>query len=160
MQITQSGSVEGIYITPEEQNPVVPREQVRAVPGFGLEGDRYFYKLQNLPQEKREPDKELTLIESENIERLQNHPEFNSLNPGELRRNIITRDVPLNELVGKRFKVGEVEVEGLELCEPCKLLERLTGKKVIRPLINRGGLRCRILTEGIIRNGDQIRFSG
>ncbi len=159
MQVTRSGSVEGIYITPEEQNPVEPREQVRAVPGFGLEGDRYFYKLQSLPPEKRKPDKELTLIESENIERLINHPEFSSLNPGELRRNIITKDVPLNDLVGKRFEVGDAEVEGLELCEPCKLLERLTGKKVMRPLINRGGLRCRIITEGIIRKGDQIRFS-
>ena len=156
MNIAHSGSIIAIYIAPEEGAPTVERSQVRAVPGLGLEGDRNFIKQKQHPPEKRKPAKELTLIEIENIERLQNEFGFPEVKPGELRRNIITRDVPLNDLVGKRFEIGEVEVEGLELCEPCRYLEKLTGKKVMKPLIHRGGLRCRILTEGIIRKEDRI----
>lgn len=154
----KSGSIEGIYIAPEEGADTVSRSKVRAVPGMGLEGDRNYIKQKGRPPEKRKPHKELTLIESENIERLMQDGEFAEIQPGELRRNIITRDVPLNELVGKTIEVGEVEVEGLELCEPCRHLEKLTGKKVMKPLIHRGGLRCRILSEGIIRLEDRISY--
>ena len=151
-----TGSIVGIFITPDEGAPTHEQGWVHAVPGLGLEGDRNFIKQQGLPPEKRKASKELTLIETENIERLQKEYGFPEVQPGELRRNIITKDVPLNDLVGKRFEIGEVEVEGLELCEPCRYLEKLTGKKVMKTLIHRGGLRCRILTEGIIRKEDRI----
>lgn len=158
MKPAKSGSIVAIYTAPEEGAPTEERAQVRAVPGLGLEGDRNFIKQNHHSPEKRKPAKELTLIEIENIERLQNEYGFSEVKPGELRRNIITRDVPLNDLVGKRFEIGEVEVEGLELCEPCRYLEKLTGKEVMKPLVHRGGLRCRILNEGVITKEDRINY--
>jgi len=75
---------------------------------------------------------------------------------GEARRNLVTRDVPLNHLVGKEFMVGEVRVRGIRLCEPCKHLQRLTGRPVIKGLRHRGGLRAQILSGGTIHAGDEV----
>jgi len=79
------------------------------------------------------------------------------MNPGDARRNIVTRDVPLNHLVGREFQIGDVKLQGLRLCEPCSHLESLTGLPVIKSLRHRGGLRAQILTQGIIRVGDAIK---
>jgi len=78
------------------------------------------------------------------------------IDPGASRRNIITRGVPLNHLVGRELRVGEVMLRGIRLCEPCSHLERLTRNGVLRGLVHRGGLRAQILTEGTIRVGDPI----
>ena len=75
-------------------------------------------------------------------------------------RNIVTRNVPLNHLVGKEFTIGEVRIRGIRLCEPCDHLQKLTGKKVLKGLIHRGGLRAQILTKGTIRVGDKIQVIG
>jgi MOSC domain-containing protein YiiM len=75
---------------------------------------------------------------------------------GNARRNIVTSDVPLNHLVGRDFRIGEVKIHGIRLCEPCSHLEGLTGKPVIKGLLHRGGLRAQILTQGVIRVGDKI----
>ena len=79
-----------------------------------------------------------------------------SLAPGEPRRNVVTRDVPLNHLVGRDFMIGGVTVHGIRLCEPCSHLEGLTGSPVIKALRHRGGLRAQILTQGVIRVGDAV----
>jgi MOSC domain-containing protein YiiM len=148
-----TGKVESIHIAMAAQAPTQAVEQAKAIPGVGLEGDRYalrqgtFYKPQ--------PDFELTLIEAEAIEAAKQDYQV-ELPTGDARRNIVTRDVALNHLVGKEFRVGEVRVRGIRLCEPCDHLQRLTGSPVIKSLRHRGGLRAQILSEGTIRVGDKV----
>lgn len=149
------GIVEAIHIAREAAKPLEAVPEVRAVPGQGLEGDRYFDKAgtySNHPGSGRE----VTLIEAEAIEAVARESGI-ALAPGASRRNITTRGVPLNHLVGRRFRVGEVLLEGTRLCEPCTHLEGLTQKGILAALVHRGGLRTHILTEGTIRVGDAIR---
>lgn len=124
--------------------------------GAGLEGDRYALKVGTFY--KPQPDYELTLIEAEAIEALRR--DYNvELPAGEARRNIVTRNVPLNHLVGKEFAIGDVRIRGVRLCEPCDYLEKVTGKPVIKGLLHRGGLRAQILTPGTIRVGDAVTLT-
>jgi MOSC domain-containing protein YiiM len=147
------GLVESIYIATAATRPMEAREQAVAIPGVGLEGDRYALKQGTFF--KAEPDFELTLIEAEAIEALRR--DYNvELAPGEARRNIVTRGVGLNHLVGKEFRLGTVVVHGIRLCEPCEHLQKLTGRQLIQGLRHRGGLRAQILTEGIIHVGDAV----
>lgn len=129
-------------------------ERVRVIPGRGLEGDRYF-TASGTYSDRPGPGREITLIESEAIEALARESEVR-IQPGDARRNIVTRGVPLNHLVSQDFSVGDVRLRGIRLCEPCAHLERLTRKGVLSGLVHRGGLRSQILTEGTIRVGDPI----
>jgi len=149
-----SGTVHSIHIAAAAKEPMRLVEQVRALPGVGLEGDRY--ALQQGTFSKPLPEYELTLIEAEAIEALKRDYEV-ELTPGEARRNLVTQGVPLNHLVGQEFSVGGVRVRGIRLCEPCDHLQKLTGRPLIKGLLHRGGLRAQILTEGTIRVGDTIR---
>jgi MOSC domain-containing protein YiiM len=115
------GFLESIYIAESAEAPMQSVDRVRATPGAGLEGDRYAMKQGTFF--KTEPDFELTLIEAEAIEAVKRDYGVDLL-PSEIRRNLVTRDVPLNHLVGKEFRVGEVEIRGIRLCEPCSHLER------------------------------------
>ena len=78
------------------------------------------------------------------------------ITPGDARRNLVTRGIPLNHLVGHEFQIGEVKIRGIRLCEPCDHLQRLTGRPVLKELRHRGGLRAQILTQGTIHVGDVI----
>ena len=129
-------------------------QEVNAIAGRGLEGDRYFNKKGTFSKTPG-PDREFTLIEIEAIEALKRDYGAD-LDPGESRRNIVTRGVPLNHLVGRQFKVGEVMLRGIRLCEPCGHLERLSGREVLPGLIHRGGLRAEVLTSGAIRLYDPV----
>jgi MOSC domain-containing protein YiiM len=149
-----NGKVESIHIAPAPTAPVQALDKVVLIPGVGLEGDRYALKQGTFF--KPEPDFELTLIEAEAIEALQREYAV-ALAAGDARRNIVTRNVPLNHLVGREFFVGEVRLRGIRLCEPCDHLQRVTGKQLIKGLRHRGGLRAQILTQGTIRVGDTIR---
>ncbi len=149
-----SGQVESIHIAPEAKAPMQAVQQVEAVPGAGLEGDRYFRKQGTFY--KPEPDFELTLIEAEAIEGMKRDYKTD-MPAGEARRNIVTRGVPLNHLVGCEFTIGDVKVRGLRLCEPCSHLEALLSLPVIMGLRHRGGLRAQILTQGVIRTGDAVK---
>ena len=149
------GLVEAIHIAAEAAKPMESVAEVRAIPGQGLEGDRYFHKIgtySNTPGSGRE----ITLIEAEAVEALAREAKID-LVPGASRRNLTTRGVPLNHLVGRRFRVGEVLVEGTRLCEPCRHLEGLTQPGVLAALVHRGGLRTVILEGGTIRVGDIVR---
>jgi MOSC domain-containing protein YiiM len=119
-----------------------------------LEGDRY-YSQQGHFSSKPGVDRQVTLIEIEAIQALQRDDGI-GLSPGDARRNLVTQGVPLNHLVDKTFKVGEVTLRGIRLCEPCDHLASLTEAKVLPGLIHRGGLRAEILSEGIIRVGDDV----
>jgi MOSC domain-containing protein YiiM len=128
----------------------------QAIPGRGLDGDRYANHLGTFtPRSGRGLGYDLTLIEAEVLDEL-TLPDGQRLGYAEARRNIVTRGIDLNTLVGQRFKVGDVECVGRRLCEPCAHLERLTHKGVLRKLIHRGGLRADILTAGNITVGAAI----
>jgi len=148
-----NGTVESIYIASTAQGATLAVGQAVAIPGAGLEGDRYALKLGTFY--KPAPDYELTLIEAEAIEALRRDYQV-ELTAGEARRNIVTRNVPLNHLVGREFAIGEVRVRGIRLCEPCDHLQKVTGKPVLKGLLHRGGLRAQILTRGTIRVGDEV----
>lgn len=147
------GVVESIHIAGKAQEPTRRVDSAVATPGAGLEGDRY--ALQQGTFSKPEPDYELTLIEAEAIEALKRDYDI-EVAPGDPRRNIVTRGVPLNHLVGRVFRVGEVKIRGLRLCEPCSHLETLVAKPVIKGLRHRGGLRAQVLTAGTIRVGEMV----
>ena len=133
--------VEAINIgTSEALGPV---RSVHAVAGQGLKGDRYFFPGGAGSGEA------LTLIEAEALEDV-------GLTGAQSRRQVVVRDVRLNDLVGKRFRVGDVECLGVELCEPCRHLQKLTRPGIIKDLIHRGGLRADILSGGTISVGDKV----
>ena len=148
-----AGLVESVHIAPAATRPTQAVEQAKAIPGSGLEGDRY--ALRQGTFSKPEPDFELTLIEAEAIEALKRDYGI-ELSAGEARRNVVTRGVPLNHLVGREFNVGPIAIRGIRLCEPCKHLESVVQKDLIKGLRHRGGLRAQILTAGVIRPGDRI----
>ena len=149
-----TGKVDSIYLAAAAKAAAHPVEHTKAIPGVGLEGDRYALKLGTFY--KPEPAYELTLIEAEAIEALKRDYAV-ELNAGDARRNVVTRDVPLNHLVGREFRLGDVKVRGIRLCEPCEHLQSVVGKPVIKGLLHRGGLRAQILSEGVIRVGDAVR---
>lgn len=144
-----TGRVEGIYISPKKGELPEPVESVRAVAGRGLEGNRYFFDG-NAPAGQA-----LTLIAAEAVEALEQEHGI-SLEPRETRRNVVTRGIDVNELVGKRFHVGDVECLGVELCEPCTTLQGMTKPGVIKGLAHRGGLNADILSDGDINVGDAV----
>ena len=148
-----NGTVESIHIASAAEGPPQSVAQATAVPGAGLDGDRYALKLGTFY--KPAPDHELTLIEAEAIEALRRDYQV-ELASGDARRNIVTRDVPLNHLVGKEFAIGDVRIRGIRLCEPCDHLQKVTGKPLTKALLHRGGLRAQILTQGTISVGDKI----
>ena len=144
------GQLVGIYVAATKGEALRECPQAEAVAGGGLGGDRYCRTPGN-----GKPDQEITLIESEALEAVAREAEI-SLQPGQARRNLVTRGVPLNHLVDREFTVGAVTLRGIRLCEPCGHLEKLTQQGVLAALIHRGGLRAQIVTGGAIRVGDEI----
>lgn len=145
-----SARVAAIYVSPEAT--VLPHSvtEAEARAHQGLLGDRYGEGRGTFTgREPAGPGRELTLIEGEVIKALQ-------LDAAELRRNIVTDSVRLNDLVGKRFRIGDVLIEGIRLCPPCTHLDKMTGKSLLQPLASCGGLRADILSDGVIRVGDAI----
>ena len=134
---------------------MVSVNETRAIAGKGLEGDRYF-KGAGTYSNNPGLGRDVTLIEIEAIEALKRDYGI-ELVSRDSRRNIATRGVPLNHLVGQEFKVGEATLRGVRLCDPCSHLEKLSAKGVQRGLIHRGGLRAEIVTGGLIRVGDPVQ---
>ena len=132
--------VEAIHIGPSEALARV--DSVRALAGRGLVGDRK-------AEAGQRPGGALTLIEAEALEDV-------GLSGPESRRQVVVRGVRLNDLVGKRFRIGEVECLGVELCEPCLHLQSLTRPGIIEELVHRAGLNADILTDGTIAVGDAV----
>ncbi len=148
------GSVIAIHVAPTSGKPMQSVAEVHAVPGKGLEGDRYFNRTGTFW--KDEPDYQLTLIEVEAFEAMQRESGLD-LNPSEGRRNIVTRGVPLNHLVGQEFRIGDIRLRGMRLCEPCNHLAKISQKPgILGGLIHRGGLRAQILSDGNIKVGDVV----
>ena len=149
------GRVESIHIAITAEAAMRGVAEIRAIAGVGLEGDRYATRTGTFSA-KPKPGRQITLVEAEAIEALERELGL-KLAPGETRRNLVTRGVALNHLVGREFQVGAVRLRGHELCEPCGDLVRMTGKPQILPgLVHRGGLRAEILEGDMIRVGDLV----
>jgi MOSC domain-containing protein YiiM len=150
------GKVEALAIAEQATGPMRVVDTAWALAGRGLEGDRYAAKAGTFtPADDSARGYDLTLIEAEVLDEL-TLPSGGTLGYAEARRNVVTRGIDLNSLVGRRFRVGDVECLGQRLCEPCSHLERLTTKGALRALIHRGGLRADVLTEGRIAAGAVI----
>jgi MOSC domain-containing protein YiiM len=143
------GEVEAIHITPQPEARCEPVERVSAVAGRGLEGDRYF------GDHARGSGRDLTLIAAESLEALEAEHDIR-LEPGESRRQVTTRGIDVNALVGRRFSVGSVEAVGIELCEPCSHLQKLTQPGVMRGLVHRAGINADVVSDGEIAVGDPV----
>jgi MOSC domain-containing protein YiiM len=149
------GKVVSIHIAEAAGGAVKRFESVRAVPGRGLEGDRYFAHTGTY-SDTPGTGRDLTLIESEQIEGIESEYGI-KIGPGESRRNLTTSGISLNDLVDREFRVGQVVVRGTRLCEPCAHVADLIGEPgALNALVHRGGLRCDIVTEGTISVGDSI----
>jgi MOSC domain-containing protein YiiM len=135
--------VEAIHLGAPRVAELWSVDSVRAVAGKGLEGDRHFH------EDGAPAGQALTLVEAEVVEDV-------GLHPGGTRRQVTVRGVRLNHLVGKRFRVGDVECFGVELCEPCAHLESMTRPGIIKDLAHRAGINADVLTDGVIRVGDRI----
>ncbi|MFB6220586.1 MAG: MOSC domain-containing protein [Halolamina sp.] len=151
-----TGTVEFVHVATEAGASPEQQDAVEAVAGEGLRGDRYFDDAGTFSTEGEEKRRDVTLIEAEALEQAEDEYDV-SFAPGVHRRNVTVRGVGLNRLVGKRFRVGDVVLEGEELCEPCNYLERtLEQKGVEDALVHRGGLRCAIVESGEITVGDDV----
>jgi MOSC domain-containing protein YiiM len=150
-----TATVEAIYIGRTKGEALDPVTAVQALAGVGLDGDRYALKAGTFSKKSAEPGRQITLIEAEAFEHLAKAAGI-ALGTGESRRNVVTRGIALNELIGKRFRVGGAECVGVRLCDPCGHLEKLTRRGVKAGLENRGGLRADILVSGEVKVGDAI----
>jgi MOSC domain-containing protein YiiM len=138
-------TVEAIHLGAPDVAELESVDSVRAVAGKGLEGDRHFHA------EGAPAGQALTLVEAEVVAEV-------GLREGETRRQVTVRGVRLNDLVGRRFRVGEVECVGVELCEPCSHLEAMTRPGIIKDLLHRAGINADLLTGGVIRVGDELEL--
>jgi hypothetical protein len=144
----ERGTIKALALAPAAEAPMELVDEAQAVAGRGLTGDRYFVAAGTFSNPYSDGH-ELTLIEAEVVDGL-------GLPPEEARRNVVTRGIDLNALVGRRFRVGEAECVGRRLCEPCAHLQRLTHPGILRDLVHRGGLRADIVSGGAIRVGDDV----
>ena len=149
------GEVVAIYVAPAAGAPMEARDEVDAIAGRGLAGDRYgdaagTYSGARIPDAQRA----VTLIEREAVAAA--HDDECPIEERETRRNLVTVGVPLNHLVGRTFRVGPVRLRGINLAEPCAYLEGLTHPRVRAALVHRAGLRAEILDDGPIRVGATV----
>jgi hypothetical protein len=148
-----SGVVVALLTAARAEDLVQAHDSVELHAGRGIAGDRYFDGTGTFSATGKD-GQQLTLIEREVLDAL--HDEGLSLSADDARRNIVTRGVDLNALVGQEFQIGPARCIGRRLCEPCSHLQRLTGTALLRPMVHRGGLRADILTSGVVRVGDPI----
>jgi uncharacterized protein YcbX len=149
------GSLIQICVADAAKAPMRSVREIECVSGQGLAGDRYFSGTGTFSATAKKPSHEVTLVEAEEVE------DFNAqfgtdFKPEELRRNLVTRGIRLNELVGQRFTIGLVTFEGIRLCEPCSHLAAVTRDEVLAGLVHQAGLRAAIVESGTVRVGDAV----
>ena len=145
------GKVYKLGITGNNNKKIQEVESIEVVANKGVIGDRHF-------KDYNDPYCQLSLIESENIDQYNTRYGLN-ISYVDFRRNIITKEIELNNLIGKKFFIGKVEVEGIDLCRPCRhLTEMLNQENVLKEFLRKGGLRCRILTSSQINIGDKVKI--
>ena len=138
-------------ITDKNNKEIKEVNSIEVLANKGVIGDRHF-------DDFNDPYCQLSLIESENIDYYNfkyglNIPHIN------FRRNIVTKGIQLNELVGKKIKIGNVKIEGIDLCRPCRHLTEILGQEnILKEFLRRGGLRCQVLSSSQIKIGDEIKI--
>ena len=138
-------------ISANNNQPIKEVNSIEVLANKGIIGDRHFRNF-------NEPYNQLSLIESENIDEYNSRYGLN-IPHIDFRRNVITKGIKLNDLIGKKLKVGSAELEGIELCRPCRhLTEMLDQKNVLKEFMRKGGLRCQILSSSEINVGDKIEI--
>ena len=138
-------------ITDKNNKKIQEVESIEVITNKGIVGDRHF-------KDYNDPYCQLSLIESENIDQYNTKYGLN-ISYVDFRRNIITKEIQLNNLIGKKFFIGKVQVEGIDLCRPCRhLTEMLNQENILKEFLRKGGLRCRILTSSKINIGDKIKI--
>ena len=138
-------------ITPDNNKKIQEVETIEVIASKGIIGDRHF-------RDYNDPYCQLTLIESENIDFYNTKYGLN-ISYVDFRRNVITKKIKLNNLIGKKFLIGKVEVEGIDLCRPCRhLSEVLNQRNILKEFLRKGGLRCRVLNSSLIKIGDEIKI--
>jgi MOSC domain-containing protein YiiM len=150
------GIVVGLFTAPVREAPSEAHERRAVRAGRGLEGDRYAEGNGTFSHPERR-GQDLTLIEAESLDDLSARGV--ALAMADARRNVVTRGISLNALVGHRFTIGAVSCYGARLAEPCAHLERLTTRGVLRGLVHRGGIRVDVLCDGELQVGDEIRVA-
>jgi len=148
------GSVFALHWVPRSFLPMRFADRLNLIEGSGVEGDRYS-TAEGFYSDRPEEGRQVTLFEAETLEALERDHKV-LLAPADHRRNITTRGAPLNHLVGQRFRVGDVVLEGTRLSTPCRHIEQITGKEIFNILINRSGLHAKILRGGHVHLGDCI----
>jgi MOSC domain-containing protein YiiM len=151
------GTVAAIFVAPSAEAPMKEIMTADLQAGLGIVGDRYHAGegSWSTPGEEHIPKRQVTLIEAEAVDAIVR--DYNiAFEAKDSRRNILTRNVALNHLVGEEFTVGSARLRGIKLCEPCSHLERLVGHPIRNPLLHRGGLNCEILESGTIHVGDAV----
>ena len=145
------GEVIKLGIAKNNNQPIKEVKFIEVIANKGIVGDRHFHEF-------NDPFNQLSLIESENIDDYNNTFGLN-IPYIDFRRNIITKGIKLNDLVGKKFKIGNVKLDAIDLCRPCRhLTEMLNQKNVLKEFLRKGGLRCQILSSSNIRVGDKIEM--
>ena len=138
-------------ITDKNNKKIQEVESIEVITNKGIVGDRHF-------KDYNDPYCQLSLIESENIDQYNTKYGLN-ISYVDFRRNVITKEIKLNNLIGKKFFIGKVQVEGIDLCRPCRhLTEMLNQENILKEFLRKGGLRCRILTSSKINIGDKIKI--
>ncbi len=152
-----AGFVRFLHVTPRAFLPMRSMPELTLVAGRGIEGDRYMIgREEGFYSHKPEEGRQVTLFELETLIALKRDAKI-ELEPHEHRRNVTVEGVPLNHLVGKRFRLGDTLLEATRLSIPCRHIEEITGKAIFDPLINRSGLNCKIIQGGVVRVGDLVR---
>ncbi|MBX6743337.1 MAG: MOSC domain-containing protein [Acetobacteraceae bacterium] len=154
---TWLGVIAHLHIAARAFLPMRSMEAIELVAGKGIVGDRYMLGVeQGFYSEKPEPGRQITLFEEEALDCIRRDYGI-EMAPEEHRRNVTTRGVPLNHLVGRQFWLGECLLEATRLSVPCRHIEAILEKPVFDPMVHRSGLNCRILRGGVVRVGDPIR---
>ncbi|MAQ53280.1 MAG: MOSC domain-containing protein [Chloroflexi bacterium] len=153
-----TGSVVALFIVDRREAPMKKVEQLNAIAGKGLEGDRYLLGTGTYSK-KPEPGRQVTLIKSETLKSLKDEFDI-TVKPEESRRNILTQDIEINDLIGTEFCVGPVRPRAHRITQPCLYLENLLEQPgLYKELWDNGGISCEILSDGVIKEGDTITSS-
>jgi MOSC domain-containing protein YiiM len=149
------GTVVQIFIAERPGQPMRSVDEVQGEAGRGLLGDRHCRPADAPPLAPGDRVPDVSLVEAEVLDALRDDYSID-LAGSETRRNVVTRGVRLNDLIGRQFRLGGLLCEGVEVCQPCAHMQQKVGKPVLKPLVHRGGLRARILVSGTARAGDSI----
>lgn len=149
-----TGHVDGLHVVPRSFLPMRNMQHLKLLPGVGVDGDRHVTG-EGFHSDRPEEGRQITFFEAETLDALKRDHGV-ELRADQHRRNVTTRGVPLNHLVGKRFRIGACVCEGTRLSTPCRHIEQITGLEIFELLLHRAGLNAKIITGGLIGLGDQI----